>query len=67
MDPDITALDEAVDQLAQVLVAKSDAFAVGWLKSVLQQVSTSSEVKLSRRQVQGLKAMIEKNIEWASR
>ena len=67
MDQAVASYDQSVDELSSLLMRQSSAFAIGWLGSMLKQVSTDSDIRLSKRQLKALHAMVEKNIGWATR
>ena len=66
MDQAIASYDQSVDELSSLLMRQSSAFAVGWLGSMLKQVSTDSDIRLSKRQLKALQKMVDKNIGWAT-
>jgi len=57
-------IDTAMDKLVQVLENRSDAYIVGWLKSLVGSMALNPDIKLSKRQVKAMEAYILKNIEW---
>ena len=60
-------IDNAMDTLAFILRAKNPDYAVGWLKSMMGSITLNSDIKLTKRQIRALEALIQKNIGWASK